>query len=74
MCNVSAYIPSFTAAQLFSGHFTDNNTSSDTNLQSYTLQIRDWMAYLSGILQDIQVPPEATAVITLLDIAQWKIP
>ena len=66
-------IPSSTA-QLFSGHFMNDNTSSDNNLQSYTPWIRDGVAHLSGISQDIRVPPEATAVTDPLNVTQWKNP
>ena len=65
------YPPSFTA-QLFGAHFMDDNTSDDNNLQSYTSWLRVWTAHLSGISQDIRVPPEATAVTTPLNIGQWK--
>ena len=63
------HIPPPLTAQPFSGHLMEDNTNSDNNLQPYTLSIRVWMASLSGISEDIQASPEATAVTTPLNTA-----
>ena len=72
MYDTAAYIPPPLTVQLFSGHLMDHKTSSDNNLQSYNPWIRVWMARLSGILDNIRVPPEATAITTPLNTAQWE--
>ena len=59
-------------AQLCSSLLTDGDTDPATNLQSYTTWIRDWMAHLSGISEEILVPSEATTITTPLVITQWQ--
>ena len=47
-------------------------TESESSTYSYDTWIRRWTFYLSGILNNILVPPEARALTTALNVVQWQ--